>query len=402
MHAPRRLNAVPRPLLALLVLAAAVLVSPSTAGAAARVGAVYTETNDPTTNQVIAFDRLSDGTLVERQRVNTGGAGEPAAACSMAPPFDVCPITDSQGAVSLNPAGTLLFAVNAGSDTISSFRVSGLDLHLVQTVPSGGDYPQSITQHGDVLYVLNQESGNIQGFRFSSAGLLTPIPGSNQPLATPGPGGAAAQIGFDRIGRFLVVTERATNKIDTFRLSGDVAGPVSSITTPPDATTPFGFAFDPLRHLLVSDALSQTSGAATTYNESLNGGLTPNDTKSTGGGAPCWVVITPNGRFAYITNTTTKSVAEFQIASNGSLRLLGTVPTLHSPDGPALFPTDEALSPDGHFLYVLIPSVFGGVIGIGADTSRIDVYRIGIDGLLTFLSSTQENMPPGVSGLAAR
>ncbi|MGI8800995.1 MAG: lactonase family protein [Solirubrobacteraceae bacterium] len=384
-------------------LAAAALLIPSAAGAApAKVGNVYTETNDPGGNQIVAFDRFSDGTLAESQRVATGGVGEPAAACSMTPPFDVCPITDSQGAVNINPTGTLLFAVNAGSDTISSFRISPTrGLTLVQTINSGGDYPSSLTQDGNVLYVLNEETGNIDGFTFSSSGTMTEIPGSNQSLATPGPGGAAAQVGFDRLGRYLVVTERATSRIDTFKVTNGVAGPATSTVTPADATTPFGFAFDGLRHLVVSDALSEQTGAATTYNESLNGTLTPIDTESTNGGAPCWVVVTPDSKFAFITNTTTKSIARFALGTNGSLKLLGTTPILHTPDGPSLFPTDEALSSDGRFLYVLVPSVFGGVIGTGANTSRIDEYSVGSTGDLTFVGSTPENMGPGVSGLAA-
>ncbi|MEA2297108.1 MAG: 6-phosphogluconolactonase [Solirubrobacteraceae bacterium] len=404
MTAPRRSNAVLRLVVAAFALLAVVLLSPAAASAAVKVGNVYTESNDTTHNQVIAFDRLSDGTLVEAQRINTGGRGEPSPACAMPPPFDVCPIVDSQGAVALNAAGTLLFAVNAGSDTISAFRVTSSGLVLVGVVPSGGDFPSSLTVHANELYVLNEHSGNIEGFTFSTTGVLSMIPGSKRSLATPGPSGAAAEVSFDRTGSTLTVTERNTNLIDTFVVTNGVAGP--AVAHPSSGSTPFGFASDALGHLVVSDAGTPPDfvGAASTYQQTLRGGLTAIDTESSDGGAPCWVAITPDARYAFITNTVTKSVARFRIASDGTLTLLGVTPTTHTPSGaPVLFPTDDALSRDGRFLYVLVPGVFSATGFFGdTDVSRIDVYKVGTDGSLTFLSSTPENMPPGVSGLAAR
>ena len=388
--APRRTHAGRRVALGLSALAATALLVPAAAGAqTVKVGSVYTETNG-NPNKVVAFDRFADGTLAEVQRVATGGIGGLGPSCPGAP----CPITDSQGAVALNATGTLLFAVNAGSDSISSFRVTLGGLQRVGLVASDGDYPQSLTIHDDILYVLNQQTGSIAGFSFTATGAMTLIPGSARYLTTHGPGGQAAQIGFDRTGRNLVVTERATNIIDTFAVTNGVAGP--AVAHPSAAIVPFGFAFDGLSHLVVSDALSQVAGAASSYLESPTGGLTPLDTESTNGGAPCWVVITPNNRFVYITDTTTKDVAAFALGTDGSLTFLGNTPILNTPPGPVLFPTDEALSRDGRFLYVLVPSVFG------PDISRIDAFSISTGGGLTLVASTPENMPAGVSGLAAR
>lgn len=375
-----------------LGLAVAALLVPATANAAVKVGSVYTETNDPTANQVFAFDRLSDGTLVQAQRIATGGKGEPYAQCPL-PGGAACDFTDSQGAVALSASGSLLFAVNAGDNTISAFKVSlTRGLTLVDRVGSGGDFPNSLTIHDNFLYVLNQVSGSIHGFRFTDDGQLSQIPGSLRALVTKGASGNAAQIGFDRTGQNLLVTERDTNLLDTFPVNEGVAGPaVGEISSGP---FPFGFAFDALGRLVVADA-SFGSGQASSYYETLGGDLVPISTVNTGGGAPCWVVITPDQRFAYITNSLNKSVAELRIEPDGRLTLLGTTP----PSTPTLtqFPTDEALSRDGRFLYVLVPGVSGPSV------SRIDAYRVGsVDGLLTFLASTPQNMPPGASGLAAR
>jgi hypothetical protein len=57
--------------------------------------------------------------------------------------------------------------------------------------------------------------------------------------------------------------------------------------------------------------------------------------------------------------------------------------------------TDEDLSRDSKYLYVLGPALF-------SDTSQIDAFRVGKDGSLTKIGSTPADMPAGVSGLAAR
>jgi 6-phosphogluconolactonase len=357
------------------------------------VGAVYTETNEAPINQVVVFNRAANGLLTERQSVPTGGVGGLSPACGTPPGLPVCPIVDSQGEVGISADGHNVFAVNAGSDTISSFVESSLGLVLVNRASSGGDFPISVTIRGNVLYVLNQFTGNITGFHFAHNGVLTPIAGSTQWLATPGPAGVAAQISFDPSGRTLTVTERGTSLIDTFVLHNWVPGP--AVSHPSAAPTPFGFAFDGLGRLVVSDALSQMTGAASSYTQAPGGGLTTvTASLSTSGGAPCWVVITPDNRYAYITNTTTKTIARYGIGAGGALTFLGLTPTLNTPPGPFQFPTDETMSKDGKYLYVLIPSVFS------SSHSRIDEYRIGAGGSLTLLASTPATMPAGASGLA--
>ena len=175
------------------------------------VGAVYTTTNDPNGNGVIVFERNRDGTLTQGPTVPTGGTGIAAQ-----PPFTF-PIVDSSGSMALAQGGRLLFVVNDGDNTISSFRATGNQgLKLVDRVSSGGVLPVSLTTSGNSLYVVNEMSSTIAGFSFSNDGRLWSIPGSSQlisPLFPSGPappnaGGVAAQIGFSPDGHQLVVTER--------------------------------------------------------------------------------------------------------------------------------------------------------------------------------------------------
>ncbi|MDQ6868741.1 MAG: lactonase family protein [Pseudomonadota bacterium] len=116
----------------------------------------------------------------------------------------------NQGALALSEDGQWLFAVDAGSNEISTFAISDIGLVLVARASSGGTLPISVTTHGNRLYVLNAGgSGNVNGFTVQSDGYLKAIPGSTRPLSTSG--SSPAQIGVDKDGDTLVVTEKATN-----------------------------------------------------------------------------------------------------------------------------------------------------------------------------------------------
>ena len=145
-------------------------------------GAVYTETNSATANAVIVFDRRSDGTIVQRATVPTGGVG-----LAQNPPFNF-PIVDSQAAVALSQDGRLLFAVNAGDNTITVFRVTKHGLNKVDRVGSGGTEPISVTSNGNVLYVVNSHSGNIAGFKITRHDRLHSIRGVVAVALDAGPG----------------------------------------------------------------------------------------------------------------------------------------------------------------------------------------------------------------------
>ena len=123
---------------ALLLCAALLVALPATAAANTGtkkkpkvVGAFYTETNG-NPNKLLVFSRYSDGTLKKRGAVATGGQGghQGQPINVMAPPpvctgnGSGCPALDSQDAIALTPNGKFLFAVNAGSNTVSSFKVT--------------------------------------------------------------------------------------------------------------------------------------------------------------------------------------------------------------------------------------------------------------------------------------
>ncbi len=403
MNPPRRTGSFRTLLLLAFGLLAAALLAPAAANAATKVGELYTQSNDPTDNMLLAFDRFTDGTIAPAGSFSTGGSGEGswAPGCSPHPFSDTCAITDSQGSVATTVAGGTVFVANAGSNTISSFRVSPTrGPSFVAQIPSGGDFPQSLTIHGNELYVLNEHSNNIVGFKFTSSGRMTKIPGSSQNLVTTAsvesPGAVGAEVGFSLTGSTLVVTERATSLIDTFPVKHGVAQPpIANTSAEP---TPFGFTFDAFNHLLVTDAGDGSAdGFTSVYGLTLSHTLTTLDPgESTGGRAPCWIVVTPDQRFAYVTNTIDKTIAEYSNSPSGRIRLLGTVSIAGAGSGMAQFPTDIAISRDGRYVYTIVPSVFAG------NTSFIEGFKVSpLTGKLTFVTATDQNLPIGISGLTA-
>jgi 6-phosphogluconolactonase (cycloisomerase 2 family) len=384
------------------------------------VGAVYTQTNDPAANSVVVFNRYANGTLKKRQAVSTGGKGSSqSVGCGPG-----CPILDSQNAVVVSRDGKFVFAVNAGSNTVSSFAESTSGLKQVSQAPSGGTMPESLALYGDLLYVLNVATtnangttGNIYGFRISSSGALTAL-GSSQPLANAAPPDHSADpraIDIDPTGKVIVVTELVggllkggpPGAIDTFVVGADgKAGP--AVAHPTSDTFPFGFGFDNKGHVIVSQLHvpdNKTIGSVSTYAISSSGGVTPIDTKSSEGVLPCWNVTTSSGNFTYVVNTGAglpASVKGFGLSASGGLTPLGA-PVVGAGE---FARTDAALSRDSTYLYVLSPQVVppGAVPGVTPVPSHIDEYRLGGDGSLTLIGSTPAgaNLGIGATGLAAR
>ena len=330
--------------------------------------AVYTLTNQVAGNAVAVFNRAADGTLSAAGTIATGGTGTGGS-------------LGSQGAVALSDDGRRLFAVNAGSNDVSVFDVGPTGLSLASQTASGGTLPISLTAHGSLLYVLNAGgAGNISGFSVGATGALAPIAGSTQPLS--GTNVGPAQVSFSPDGRRLVVTEKNTNRLDLYAVdaNGVASGPT---TTASAGATPFGFAFGHRHELFVSEA----AGSASSYVLDARGTVTlVSGAVSTHRGAPCWAVVTADGRFGF-TGNGAGSVSAFTITPDGAISLVD------ADGGTAVIGAgvnDIALSNNSRYLYVLQTS--------GAHA--IHAFRIQADGHLTALGPIA-GLPAGTRGLAA-
>jgi 6-phosphogluconolactonase (cycloisomerase 2 family) len=230
---------------------------------------------------------------------------------------------------------------------------------------------------------------SIAGLRLGSDGTLSPLPGSSRLLGAANT--APAQIGFSPDGRFLIVTEKATNFVDAFPLAADgYAGP--PVWNPSVGQTPFAFDFGKRSQLFVSEAFGGAgdAGAVSAYHLEPDGSLQVIDpsvlnTET----APCWLIVTQGGRYVFTTNTPDDSLSAYAIDREGFLSLLDEDGRSGEP-GLGTRPLDMDLSNDGRFLYTL---------NIGDDT--ISTFRVMPDGSLEHLGAIG-GVPDGANGLAAR
>lgn len=336
---------------------------------------IVTESNDAAGNEVVVYSRSHDGSLSLTGSYSTGGLGSGAG-------------LGSQGAVALS--GRYIFAVNAGSNDVSVLKMDGDNVIMTDKESSGGLTPISLTIHGEVLYVLNAGGdGNITGFNINRGnGTISQIPGSSQPLS--GSGVGPAQVSFNSDGTILIVTEKASNTIDTYVVTGGVAGP--PISQPSTGSTPFGFAFDNKGHIIVSDAFGGGAGAGamSSYNVDYSGVSLVTGPVTNGQTAPCWVAVTNNGKFSYTTNAGTGNISGYYVSPDGSLTLFDDGGITGS-TGTGSSPIDLAINNNSEYLYAL-----------GAGTHTISVFRIdNRTGSLTAVQ-TVSGLPVSAGGLAAK
>jgi 6-phosphogluconolactonase (cycloisomerase 2 family) len=354
-----------------------------TTGTSPVAGYVYTDDNTATTNTVAGFARHADGSL-------TALSGSPFAAGGAGAAHG----NTSQGSIVTADNGRFVLAVDNGSNQISVLRVgSGGALSLVGSpVSSGGTNPVSIGVSGTLVYVANAAPGapNVTGFRLGFYGRLTPIADSTVAL------GATAQpddVVINSTATNLIVPDVAQSVIYTYSISSAgllTAAPDSPLTA--QGLGPFGSAFNPTNpdQLFVSNAHNGTAlGTVSAFSVGSDGTLTsigasPFADDQT---APCWVAVTPNGKYLFAVNTAVPSVSSYAINSDGSLTLIGSFPF---EDGTTTAPTDATVS--GNDLYV---------DGQGSD--QVAAFRIASGGFLSELASSPVSLPGGAtpSGIAA-
>ena len=185
----------------------------------------------------------------------------------------------------------------------------------------------------------------------------------------------------------LVVTEKATQLIDTFGVDED--GVAGAVTTHPSAgVTPFGFAFAKHDTLVVSEAAGGAANAssASAYDVSEDSFELISAAVPTHQTAACWAVATKNGRYAYTANAGSGSIAAYHVSRDGALQLINGQAGL---TGAGSHPSDMALSNNSHFLYVLANV-----------TQSIGAFEVQSDGSLIAVSGAS-GLPASAVGLAA-
>jgi len=143
------------------------------------IGAVYTMSNAPE-NELLAFSQdIKSGALAFEGAFSTNGSGAILANTSRRDPLG------AQNAIIV--ANGCVLSVNPGSDTIASFSIGsdGFTPAFVDTYPSNGVLPVSLTEYNGLVYVLNAGvDGSISGYKLNHKKCtLRPIPGSTVTLS---------------------------------------------------------------------------------------------------------------------------------------------------------------------------------------------------------------------------
>ena len=189
----------------------------------------------------------------------------------------------------------------------------------------------------------------------------------------------------DPSGKFLIVCEKASEKVYVFRLGGDKLV-LASIFQAPLRTGPRHCAFDKAGHMFMTSEFSSEIWA---FNfDSENGILSFADKQSTvaegfsGRNELATVQVTPDGKYVYVNNRGEDTIVGYSIAADGKLTKILSMGVGKTPADPKDGVRDMKMAPDGSFLLVPV-----------RPDNVVRSYAIGADGSLTAITEQPANNP---------
>ncbi|MFT4510783.1 lactonase family protein [Caballeronia sp. 15711] len=362
------------------------------------VSQLFAQTND-TANAVVHFVRNADGTLTAKASIQTGGRGTNGVNYFMGNTVAPDALT-SNNSVIVTPDKTRLFVANAGDNTVSTFSINAgtSDITLLAVSSTGGTRPTSLAYQNGVLYVTHQQGAQeLIAFRVGQDGKLTSIGQYTvvQQDALP------TQVGVSPDGKFVVVNGflktvnpvAPANMLLAFPINSDgtLGQSVSSTSV---GVSPFGGRFG-TGSMATTYVVTEAAGdTASSYSIASTGAFTAlsGPVAVTGQTAPCWLAVTPDNKFVYVSSGS-GTVSLFSLDANGKLAFANasaaTEPAVLTTT--SAFANDSWISSDGKFLYQDY-----------AGDDKIVAYSIGASGSLTKIGeqpvSTQSKI--SLQGLA--
>ncbi|MDW3652064.1 MAG: hypothetical protein R8P61_33630 [Bacteroidia bacterium] len=380
------------------------------------IGAVYAMNNgngqdQNPTNSIVAYGRNEDGSLSNIGTFQTGGDGGD---------FDGGEGLDpliSAYALTKSADNRFVFAVNAGSNTITSFLVNDdFSLSLADQQNSGGTGPNSLAYHNGVLYVSNidadgifngepDQEGNLYGFQVADDGSLSPISSSIRNLGT-----RPSAVQFSPDGNWLAVTSinsgssalasGSEDEVVIYQVNGD--GTLSNAPTGAATSTlrnnaegrnlpsAIGFQIVGDNYLVVTEArefrpdgtppafTALQSGSISTWQIQADGSLNainldvPSGNRATESGrTACWIDFNEDEDVFFVSNAIEAGLAAFSFDA-GQVQLLDELAAEGTGAGTTTDPSeafgrtqgwiDLWISDDGRHLYQLYG--LEGTIGV--------------------------------------
>ena len=330
---------------------------------------LYTQTNE-SANAIVHLTRAADGSISIKNRASTGGLGLNGVKPGATSPGPNSLV--SQNSIIVSDDKTTLLAVNAGDASVSVFAIdqtSG-DLTLKKASKLQGATPTSLALRNGVVYVLFQTGAQQVGaYTLQADGALLQL----GLYALPAGAATPTQVVVAPDGKNVVVSAgTGSNMVASFPIAtnGTLGAAVSNSS---GINTPFAGAFASTSVYLSSDI---TGKALASYSFNSAGVLSLIGSVASGEGAPCWLVVAPNGKFAWVGNGA-GSISSYAVSASGTLTLLNSKAAFENGvlTGVTSVAGDSWVSADGKFLY----SDY-----LGDD--KIVAYSIGADGSITKLN----------------
>ncbi|MFF6911035.1 beta-propeller fold lactonase family protein [Streptomyces sp. NPDC012466] len=257
--------------------------------------------------------------------------------------------------LAIHPDRGTLYAVDERDDgAVTAVRLS--DRKLLGRRSTGGAAPCHLSVHpgGRWLLSANYGSGSVAVHPIDASGALgerTALVRHSSPPPGPGQEGPHAhQFVTSPDGRHVLAVDLGTDTVYTYRLD-EKAGTLTEVAqarTRPGAG-PRHLTFHPGgRYAYLANEVDNTV-AVCSYDRA-SGRLTVGEAQSTGTGPgtnyPAQLLVTANGRYAYLANRGHNSLTRYAVEADGArLRLLDTVPVGGD------FPRQIAFSPEGTLLF---------------------------------------------------
>lgn len=301
-----------------------------------------------------------------------------------------------------DPLGRFAYVANLVSNasdlaTISMFTINQTTGILTPTSPATvptGYFPQEIAIDplGRFVYTANSDDATVSMFTINqTTGVLTPTTPAT--VSTMVPGNILWDPNFltvDPAGKFLYVTELLTNGAAVLMFSIDQTTGLLTPTSPATVITdgiPWQIVITPNgKFAYVVNNFSggeYIDGVAEYTVNSTTGVLTQNAVAAAAGNAPTAIVVDPTGSFAYVVNRLDDTVSMYTINPTTGNLTLNTTAT--HPTGTVVAgnePFRIAFDPTGKFVYVT------------NEASAASIYTVNSDGTLTSAGTT------GSAGLA--
>jgi 6-phosphogluconolactonase (cycloisomerase 2 family) len=345
--------------------------------------------------------------------------------------------------------------VNAGSNTISSFRVNkDLSLTLINVVPSGGFGPDTIAERDGVVYVANVDNdgvytgpqdqvGNIVAFALNrETGRLQEIPGSKRQLVgrpsdlAVAPSGHSLVVSIYNAGSSAISNDAANAELESFAILQPgllTPFPISAVTSTKrnnddDRNLPGAIGISireshgrevvvvtESREFLADGeaaSLSQfQTGSVSTFELNSFAFLSPisldipTSSQITTGPtntstSSCWISFDKDGRSFWVVSASSSIISSFRFNENGSVEEVDSRaatgepvnPDVANPAAGATGFVDIAATGNSDFIYEL-----------ESGTGKVNVYQIASPASpLTLVQQIATGLPQtgGVMGIA--